>query len=185
MDKTQAYKRIKDYIKKYNLLFEESIDNGVLALTMCYKAEIAPLNVIESRIWFYNDSMEVHHYYSQQGANMIKQSNNLNDIYRILNFINARVFVKCGNPYGLYQPSSLYTPRIYLTEDGCGDITITTIINYDVYELAPVETEEYITAFCPELLDKLTFPILYTAADRFSIDEAIEYIKRYIINPEE
>ena len=40
---------------------------------------------------------------------------------------------------------SLYTPRIYLTADGRFDITITTIIPYDFFGLAPLETLDYIT----------------------------------------
>ena len=60
----------------------------------------------------------------------------------------------------VYKRQIPYTPRIYLTEDDCYDITITTIINYDFYEVAPVETVDYLTAYCPELLDKLT-PAIY------------------------
>lgn len=57
--------------------------------------------------------------------------------------------------YGLYEPHMLYNPRIYVTEDGCFDIMITTIINYDSWETAPGETADYFTAYCPELLDRL------------------------------
>ncbi len=35
-----------------------------------------------------------------------------------------------------------------MTEDGCFDITLTTIICNDFYEVAPLETEDYITAYC-------------------------------------
>ena len=37
-----------------------------------------------------------------------------------------------------------------------------------VFEVAPIETEEYLTAFCPELLDKMSAPLLMTAAGEWS-----------------
>lgn len=76
-----------------------------------------------------------------------------------MNYINARVFLSCGDAYGLYEPHMLYTPRMYLTVDDCYDLTITTIVNYDFWEVAPVETLDYMTCYCPELLDKLSYPV--------------------------
>lgn len=97
---------------------------------------------------------------------------------RVLNYINSRVFLRCGDPSGLYRPHLLYTPRIYLAGDGTDDIVIITVINYDFYEVAPLETLDYITAFCPEYLDKLTAPIFLTLSGRLTVHEAAVLIDR-------
>ena len=74
--------------------------------------------------------------------------------------------------------TSLYTPRIYLTADGCFDITITTIIPYDFFGLAPLETLDYITICCPELLDRLALPIYCVLLGKETADGAISHIER-------
>lgn len=75
----------------------------------------------------------------------------------------------------------LYTPRMYLTVDGFYDITITTIINFDFWENAPIETADYMTAYCPELLDKLAIPVFSVLEGKMSSDEAIAFIKDKIL----
>ena len=108
-------------------------------------------------------------------------------LYRLLNYINASVWLTLsdGSGSGLYKPSHLYTPRLYITEDECYDITLATIIPYDFYELAPLETEDYITAYCPELMDRISIPIFGVLLENMSIGEAILYVKKYIINEDD
>ena len=91
------------------------------------------------------------------------------------------IFLSCSDCNGLYGTNMLYTPRVYLTEDQCYDVTITTIINYDFWEVAPIETCDYMTAYCPELLDKLAYPIFGVLKGELSVDNAIEYIKANIL----
>lgn len=136
---------------------------------------------IESCIWFYNDCAEVRAYYSALGAEICRESEYRGELLYVLNYINAAVFLSCGNGGGIYEPHMLYTPRIYMTEDGCFDITITTIINYDFWEVAPVETEDYITIYCPELLDRLTYAIFGVLLGQISSDDAKSKIRQDIL----
>ena len=79
----------------------------------------------------------------------------------------------------LYAPSTLYTPRIFITENDCFDITLTTIINYDFYNLAPLETEDYITAYCPDLLNKLSPTIFSLLLGTIDLQQATHYINKF------
>ena len=79
------------------------------------------------------------------------------------------------------MPSCLYTPRIYLTEDGGYDITLTSVIPYDFYELAPLETEDYITACCPELLNGLSPAIFGVLLGNLDVEQAIQYVRKNIL----
>lgn len=98
-------------------------------------------------------------------------------IMRLLNYINATLWMTYSDGANglLYDSSILYTPRIFITEDNF-DITITTIINYDFYEIAPLETEDYITAYCPELLDKLSPAIFSLLTEKITLEQAMQYI---------
>lgn len=78
----------------------------------------------------------------------------------------------------LYKPSCLYTSRIYLTEDDGCDITLTTVIPYDFYELPPLETEDYITACCPDLLNGLSPAIFGVLLGRLDVEQAIQFIRK-------
>lgn len=181
MNKKAAVKKLTDYLKRYNIYFKSSIDNGVQQITMVYHVEDVPGKCIESCIWFYNDDAEVRAYYSAEGAEICSESEHRGKLLSLLNYINARVFLSCGNPAGLYEPHMLYTPRMYMTEDGRFDITITTIINYDFWEITPVETADYITIYCPEFLERLTYSIFGVLLGKISLDEAKEEIRKNIL----
>jgi hypothetical protein len=107
-------------------------------------------------------------------------------VYRLLNYINAEVwpFTHDGLGGELYAPHHLQTPRFYITEDGNYDLTATTVIDYDHFEMAPLETEDYCTAAIPELMDKLSLPLFFTLGHKISVQEAIAIIKRDVLNEE-
>ena len=96
-----------------------------------------------------------------------------------MNFINARVWPATPDGYG--APRRLYTPRIYITEGGDYGITATTEIDYDHYELAPLETEDYCTAAIPELMAKLATPIFFVLLKEMTVRDAIAYIKQTVL----
>lgn len=181
MTRKEAIKSFTDYMKRHNISCVTDLDNGVQRFTMHYRAENAPNYCVESCIWFYQDIAEVRCYYTAMGALFCKTSEYKEGLLRLLNFINARVFLDCCDSYGLYEPHMLYNPRMYVTEDGCFDITITTIINYDFWETAPVETADYLTAYCPELLDRLAPAVFGVLLGNFTVDEAVIYIRKNIL----
>lgn len=72
-----------------------------------------------------------------------------------------------------------------MTEDGCYDITLTTLINYDFYEAAPLETEDYISVSCPEILNELSPAIFGVLLGNYSAEQAILYIEKEILKEAE
>ena len=181
MNKRDAVKDFSTYLKNHVIRHKKDFDDGVVRYTMQYEVENAPGKYVESCVWFYEDNAEVRVYYNQMGADICKASEYRNALLELLNFINARVFLSCGNWNGLYEPHMLYTPRMYLTVDGFYDITITTIINYDFWEVAPIETADYMTAYCPELLDRLALPVFGVLFGQITCDEAVMFIKEKIL----
>ena len=136
-----------------------------------------PEQVIESCIYFFSDGMEVRIYYGLTGSKCISESENKQDLYRLLNYINAKVFLTTPNDgMGgiLYKPSYMYSPKIYITEDGFWDLTLTTVIPYDFYELAPLETMDYLTVSCPSYLNQLSVPIFLLAIGKITVEYAME-----------
>lgn len=180
MTKQEAIKTITKHLKSHNIQYVTALDEGCMRITMVYNAENAPDRCIESCIWFCGDAMEARVYYSALGSEICKKSEHIDGLFRVLNYINARVFLSCSDGSGgsLYATQMLYTPRIYLTEDDQFDITITTMINYDFLEVAPVETSDYLTAYCPELLDRLSFAIFGVLLGQITPEEAITCIKK-------
>ena len=176
-----ALKRFSAYLRDHNIRYIRDFEGGTVRYTLQYFAKNAPEKYVESCIWFYEDNAEVRGYYNQAGADICIASGHRNSLLELLNFINARVFLACGDWDGLYKARMLYTPRMYLTVDGFYDITITTIIDYDFWEVAPIETADYMTAYCPELLDKLAVPIFGVLQGIISSEEAIVYIKENIL----
>ena len=185
MTKNDVIKRLKEYLDNYNISYETAVDNGYIQLRMAFQADNSPDQMVEACIWFYKECAELRCYYSSLGALLCKKSEYRSRLLCVINFINARVYLACGAPDGLYEPHTLYTPRMYMTEDGYYNITVTTIINYDFVEVAPVETFDYITCYTPELLDRLAYPIFAVLTGSITEEEAIAYIKQRMLKNNE
>jgi len=181
MFKQQAFERLRQYLKSHFINFQVGIDNGDPRYTMVFQGyDSAPNEAIESCIWLYDDEMEVRTYYPQVAAEWCKEhSENIPMLMRLFNYINATVWLKSADGAGgtLYQPHHLYTPRIYMTEDDL-DITLTSVISYEWYEVAPLETEDYIAAYCPELLAKLSPAIFFLLLGKINLQQAMHYINK-------
>lgn len=184
MAEKDVIKNFKNYLKAHNIYHTESIgiEDRVREITMVLDAKNAPDKYVEGCVWWNGEEAEVRTYYNAMGAEICSKSGHIDELLRLLNFINARVFLNCGEWSGLYKPHMLYTPRIYLTEDGFSDIAITTICSLDFWELTPLETADYITIYCPELLDKLAPAIFGVLLGEVTGEESIAYVKKKILN---
>lgn len=188
MNKFEAKNKLCAYLKRNNISFREGFDNGVARITILYSEYFnCPDKVLESCVWFFKDSMEIRVYFDENASNWCKKSDYYIDIMRLLNFINAKIWpcTADGMEGTLYKPHHLHTPRLYITEDGLYDITLTSVIAYDFYSVAPLETEDYITACCPELLDKLSPAIFGVLLGQLNIEQAIAYVKKHVLNDKE
>lgn len=181
-DRREAVRCVKDYLQEHTIPYEADIDTGLLRITMTLKAANCPGRILESCIWFYEESMEVRTYYGEMGAAICKESGRIADLYRLLNFINARVWVRCsdGADGVFYAPDERYTPRFYLTEDDRFDITATTMIPYVLFDDQRLMTMDYITASIPELMDKLSPALFRMLTGLIDVQKAIMTIKKAI-----
>ncbi len=178
MERHEAIRKFFRYLKLHNIRHFKQMDEGVLRCRIEFNKELAPDRTIEACIWFFESTMEVRVYYNEVAARWVKEGDHFNELAQVLNFCNARVFLSSCDGAGntLYQPSLLYTPRFYITADGHCDICMTTTIPYDFYELTPLETEDYITIFCPHVLERLTYSLIGTAVGKLTPKEAIMQI---------
>lgn len=179
MLRIKAQIKLSTYLKSNFIYFDTDFSNGTPRFTMMFKnCNNCPDKILESCVYFYQDCMEAKTYFTLKAASWCKEyQHNIPVIMRLLNYINATLWMTSSDGANglLYDSSILYTPRIFITEDNF-DITITTIINYDFYEIAPLETEDYVTAYCPELLDKLSPAIFSLLTKKITLEQAMQYI---------
>ena len=171
---------IISYLNLHNLYFKEDHSEGIPRITMVFKnCDRCPDYITEGCIWFYENSMEVRVYYSKLGAEICQKSKYLPELYRLVNYINARLWVSVsdGLEGALYQSQYLTSPRFYVTEDEMQDITATMLIPYTHFELDRLEMEDFITAALPGLLDDLSTPVFLLLGGRITVEEAIDMVK--------
>lgn len=188
MTNLQAKAKMKEYLKSHFIKYREDTENGVSRYTMQFKGyESCPDRVLEACVWFYPEVMECRVYYDHNASNWCRESEHRDKLLQLLNYCNAMVWpcTSDGTDSAIYSSSCLYTPRFYVTEDGCCDITMTTMIPLELYEMAPLETEDYFTAACPELMDKLSIPIFFVLLGQFSVEQAISMINTKILSENE
>lgn len=181
MNRIEAFRCFEGYLKRNNIYYKKSFDLGVPQIIMKFDVENVPGSYVESCIFWFDDVAEVRTYYNASGMEICKESNQRDELKNLLNFINARVFLSCGDSNGLYKSAMLYTPRMYMTEDGFYGITITTVVNYDFMEVAQLETADYITIYCPELLELLSPAIFGVLLGVMTAKEAVEFIKANVL----
>ena len=186
MEKAKAKAKIITYLKSHFIKFSEDVYNGVERLTMIYRGcENSPGKVIESSICFFTDHMDCNVYYSISASNteLCRNGDHRSELMRLLNYINAVVWpVACDGMDGeLYRPLQLYVPRIYMTEDDCNDITATVLVAYDFYEVVPLQTEDFLTACLPELMDKLSIPIFMLLLGMIDLECAMRLVNDNVL----
>lgn len=177
---TKYMSEIISYLNQYNLYFKANHSEGIPRITMVFKnCDRCPDYITEGCIWFYEDFMEVRVYYSKMGAEICQKSKYLPELYRLLNYINARLWVSVsdGLEGALYQSQYLTSPRFYVTEDEMQDITATMLILYTHFELDRLEMEDFITAALPGLLDDLSTPVFLLLEGRITAEEAIDMVR--------
>ena len=180
----QVMSEISMYLKSHNIYFEECREEDTPHITMAFKnCDRCPGQFAEGSIYFYDDCLEARVYYSELGTKWCKESKCLSELYRLMNYLNAKVWprVKDGMDGTLYRSEHLITPRFCVTEDGCQDITTIMAIPYSHFELDVLEIEDFITAALPDLLDGLSAPIFLLLLGEITIEEAIRLVDTEIL----
>lgn len=171
---------IISYLKLHNLYFKTDQADGIPRITMVFKnCDRCPNYITEGCIWFYEEFMEVRVYYSKLGAEICQKSEYLSELYRLLNYINARLWVRVsdGLEDALYQSQYLISTRFYVTEDEMQDITATMLIPYTHFELDMLEMNDFITAALPDLLDGLSMSVFLLLEGKITVEEAIGMVR--------
>jgi hypothetical protein len=173
------------YLKERKIYFLEDFTEGIPRITMSFEGFLnSPSKRIEACIYFYEDStLEIRVYYAEPGPQIVRKSENLSEIYRLINYVNARVVTRNMDGAGntLYRPSYLLQPRIYITEDGCYDITATIVMEEDFFELAPLEIEDFVTIGVPSLLEELAPYFFGVLLGSMTSELAIQYINKNLL----
>lgn len=172
------------YLNSHNIYFEECREEDTPHITMVFKnCDRCPGHFTEGNIYFYEDCMEARVYYSEIGTKWCKESKHLSELYRLMNYLNAKVwpYVTDGMDGTLYKSEYLISPRFCITEDGCQDITTKMAIPYSHFELDALQIEDFITAALPNLLDSLSAPIFILLLGEINIEEAISLVDTEVL----
>lgn len=180
MTKSQVKAKINEYIKMHNLthrminthehpMLEKDMD------TFCFWFDVNAPHGVECSVYLYEDCMEARGYYSETIANELKSNpHRVSELLKVINFINACIWF-----------DGLYYPRAYITVDGLYDVAINTMIPYDHFELAPIETMEYITCYYPEWLEKMATALCGVSLGVIDSLAAIKVVKARYSNQED
>ena len=185
MNSNEAWSRFINYFQANEIPCHQIVDDFAPQLVMTfYNQNEAPNNCVEGTLFFYDGCIEARVYYDAAGQKWCRESEHKHELMRLFNYINARVFVmaKDGADNALFDPQFLYDPRLYMTEDDCFDITLTFVIPYKFYELAPLETETFYAEVCPKLLNDLALPIFFLLLGEWTIEQSINFIDYQLLS---
>ncbi|OJG23753.1 hypothetical protein RR47_GL000468 [Enterococcus columbae DSM 7374 = ATCC 51263] len=182
MNQLSARMTIQKYLQERQIVFFDYLNHENRCLVVNLQGfENCPANRLEASFCFYSKCVEVRVYYTQFASNWLKnKKDDLSRIYRLLNYLNATIWlpINDGRQESIYPKSYFYTPRFILTEDETYDLCCEALIDYDVFEMAPLATLDYFTAVIPEYLNEVSIPIFFTLLDKITVDEAIQMIEQ-------
>lgn len=166
-------KKIREFLwqhlKTHASNVHEEFDGDISLYTMTREIEEVPEHIIGSVIWFLDEGEQimVETLYSNTMSTLCEEhSENHLKLMRLFNIINSTVWF-----------NTLYTPRICMAEDNFYQICLVTRIPYRFFETAPFESADYITDFCPSLLEVLSSYISGVLTGRLSVEDCIEYLE--------
>lgn len=171
---------IQTYLKSHNIYYEDAVTDDISHITMVFNnCDRCPGRFTEGSIYFYENCMEARVYYSELGTRICNESKNRPALYRLMNYLNAKVWpcVTDGMSGALYSSEYLVIPRFIITEDGRNDITTIMAIPYSRFIMDALQIEDYITAALPNILDSLSASIFLLLDGRISVEDAIEMIE--------
>lgn len=185
MTKKQAKAKFILYLKERNINFLERLSDGKSCIFMVFRGyERCPDKALECSIFFYDTYMEARVYYTANASKWISEkANELSNLYRVLNYIQANVWPFVHDNIGgrLYSSPLLNGFRLYITEDGNYDLTTTILINYNAFEFSTLEIADYLTVEMPALMDSLSIPIFFVLFEKITPEESIALIKRDVL----
>lgn len=180
MIKSQVKAKIIEYIRVHNLQNSKLINTHNKPMieremdTFYFWYDVQAPHGVECSVFLFEECMEVRGYYSECIAKELQEHpHRIYELYEVLNFINARIWF-----------DGFYYPRAYITVDGLCDVAINTIIPYEHFEMAPIETMEYITCYYPEWLEKMAIALCGVSLGVFNSSTAIRSIKQNVLNEE-
>ena len=178
MTRTEIQNHMEGYLRSYGIPYTKDVDFSCEAPRMTILYPGYQSVVLEGCLWFYQRSMEARVYYNETVSHWCRNSPHIPQLLRLFNYIHARIWPRCGEG----TRGILYTPRLYLSEDGHYDIMLNTAISYNIFAAAPLETEHYITVCCPDLLNELSPAIFGVLGGSMDAEHAIQYVKQHILN---
>lgn len=174
-------KSVKRYLNGRQLPFETVVsESGACLVVSLLDCESCPGKLLGVDFYFHNNCMEVKVHYSATATKWIRErKNHLANLYRLLNYINAMVWMPTndGKQGEIYPYSYFYTPRFTITEDGSYDLCCTSLVDYDVFNMAPLATLDYFTAVVPAYFEELAQPIFLSLLDEITVEKAIQIIR--------
>ncbi|MBR5357908.1 MAG: hypothetical protein IK128_01695 [Clostridiales bacterium] len=180
LDHRERAMRFMCYLESSDFLLISDSDCGVPHIGMTIPLPDCAVGCIESSIWFYKHEAEVRTYYPKQVTEICGASEHKGELLRLLNYFNAHVWPdQIYDGPGAKGPQIYLAPRFYMTED-C-DVTATTIINYQVWDIIGA-SEEYIIHYCPQVLSVLAPYVVCVLTGALTADEAIERIENEVLN---
>lgn len=176
MDKIEVRKTIIDYLKNNNI-YDALVVNPekVMCLseldTIMLHFNINSPGGVEINVKLYDDRMYVVAFYPDEIPKACKKTNSVSELRKVINFINSSIFI-----------DELYYPRVFISDDGFLDIAMMTGIPYDFFEMAPMESCEYIVDYCPEFMERFAIPILNVVIGNKNAEQVIDSIRNDILS---
>ena len=182
---SETIKAVKSYLRTYNIPYKEYLSKEAQAASIVMRLEgfpDCPEGAVELSLFFFDTVVEARCYYTQTGSRICQDTTHSPELYRFLNYLNARLWLNMSDGAGgcIYAAEHVTTPRFYMTEDEGQDLCCTIVVPNWQWEADELKYGDYLTRYMPEVMNSLAPAFFGILLGNVTPSEAISYIRTKI-----
>jgi len=178
-DKQTVSERFYRYLQRYHIACKMNSDNESPIVSFVIMSDIVPGGFLQGQVNFYESTADVRVSYNSIGADICTNSEYIDELYKLLNYINAHTFdehrITTETIKGYF---TTYTPRIFMDDRDDRNITVSAKVFYKFWSSNYYcMTDDFISEYLPKLLEFLSPYIFGVLQGEMAAEDAIWQIK--------
>lgn len=163
-------------LHRNHITCKKNSNNGNTRVEFVIMSDIVPGEFLRGQMDFYETTAHARMNYNSICSKICRKSEHIDELYRLLNYINAHIFtdhpITSGKLRGIY---TTFAARLFLDEDCDFNITVSATVGKELW--SDSVTLSFFSEYLPKLLEFLSPYIFGVLQGEMAADDAIWQIK--------
>lgn len=175
-DRKKGAESFYNSLRRNNVNCKMNSDKDNPRVEFVIMSDIVPGEFLRGQTDFYDSTAYARMSYNSICAEICRESEHIDELYRLLNYINAHIFT--DHPITSREMKGLYTafdPRLFIDEESGFNIIVSATVGYELWN--KYQTVSFFSEYLPKLLEFLSPFIFGVLQCEMAAEDAIWQIK--------